>query len=159
MGCHSSSTFSPFLQGITTFDSADVYSSGESEVVLGKALKQHKIPRDEVVIMTKVYFPVSSDKSNLLPYGPAGWDERGYANRHGLSRKHIFEAIKASLERLQLDYVDVLQIHRFDYNTPIEETMEALHDVVSPTSFGQVQSLKPFRRSKLATLATLELPG
>lgn len=81
--------------------------------------------------MTKCYLPLADDKRNMHAYGPKGWNEMGYANRYGLSRKHIFDAIAASLKRLQLDYVDVLQIHRFDYETPIEETMQALHDVVS----------------------------
>ncbi|KAJ1305389.1 hypothetical protein OPQ81_000404 [Rhizoctonia solani] len=100
--------------GIQTFDTANVYSNGESERILGKAIKQLNLPRDEIVVMTKVYGVVA----------------RTPGERYGLSRKHIFESIKHSLERLQLDYVDVLQCHRFDYDTPIEETMQALHDVV-----------------------------
>ncbi|KAI0308747.1 Aldo/keto reductase [Amylostereum chailletii] len=91
--------------GIQTFDTSNNYSNGISEAILGKAIKQHNLPRDEIVVMTKV-------------------------NQHGLSRKHIFESVKHSLERLQLDYIDVLQCHRFDPDTPIEETMQALHDVV-----------------------------
>ncbi|CEL56887.1 hypothetical protein RSOLAG1IB_08165 [Rhizoctonia solani AG-1 IB] len=110
--------------GIQTFDTADVYSNGLSEVVLGKAIKQHNLPRDEIVVMTKVYFTVPSDVS-IAWANPAD-----YPNQNGLSRKHIFEAVKASLERLQLDYVDVLQCHRFDPDTPVAETMQALHDVV-----------------------------
>ncbi|KAG9094822.1 hypothetical protein FRC06_010447 [Ceratobasidium sp. 370] len=114
--------------GIQTFDTANVYSNGESERILGKAIKQLNLPRDEIVVMTKVYAPVARNmKENLFG---ADVDQQGYVNQHGLSRKHIFEAIKHSLERLQLDYVDVLQIHRFDPNTPIAETMQALHDVV-----------------------------
>jgi len=111
--------------GINTFDTANAYSNGLSEVILGKAIKQHQLPRDEIVVMTKVFFTVgreygTQDKSEAL----------GYVNQNGLSRKHIFESVKHSLDRLQLDYVDVLQCHRFDENTPIEETMQALHDVV-----------------------------
>jgi len=111
--------------GINTFDTANMYSHGLSEVILGKAIKQHKLPRDEIVVMTKVFAAVgreygTKDKSEAL----------GYVNQSGLSRKHIFESVKHSLDRLQLDYVDVLQCHRFDENTPIEETMQALHDVV-----------------------------
>ncbi|KAF8759810.1 Aldo kereductase [Rhizoctonia solani] len=109
--------------GIQTFDTANVYSNGLSEVVLGKAIKQHNLPRDEIVVMTKVYFPVA-------PVVASAWQNAAdYPNRNGLSRKHIFESIQASLKRLQLDYVDVLQCHRFDPDTPIEETMQALHDV------------------------------
>jgi len=113
--------------GINTFDTANVYSSGLSEVTLGKALKQHNIPREDIVILTKVYFPVGK---TLAENGITNTDDSTFTNRRGLSRKHIFDSIKASLERLQLDYVDVLQCHRFDYDTPIEETMQALHEVV-----------------------------
>ncbi|CAE6444042.1 unnamed protein product [Rhizoctonia solani] len=119
--------------GIQTFDTANVYSNGLSEIILGKAIKQHKLPRDEIVIMTKVCFPVSPEYG-MNGAGLGGTDEQrdasGLLNQYGLSRKHIFESIKHSLERLQLDYVDVFQCHRFDYNTPIAETMQALHDVV-----------------------------
>ena len=99
--------------GINFFDTADVYSRGESEEILGRALKELKVRRDESVIATKVYIPMGR--------GP---------NRAGLSRKHIMQSIDASLMRLGVDYVDLYQIHRFDYFTPIEETIEALHDVV-----------------------------
>ncbi|CAE6429426.1 hypothetical protein ACGC1H_000914 [Rhizoctonia solani] len=109
--------------GIQTFDTANVYSNGLSEVVLGKAIKQHNLPRDEIVVMTKVYFTVAPAN---IPWANAA----DYPNRNGLSRKHIFESIQASLKRLELDYVDVLQCHRFDSDTPVAETMQALHDVV-----------------------------
>ncbi|KAJ6510876.1 NADP-dependent oxidoreductase domain-containing protein [Mycena sanguinolenta] len=79
--------------------------------------------------MTKVYFPVSRDELDWIIPGPTT-DSEGYVNQYGLSRKHIFDSVKHSLRRLQLDYIDLLQCHRFDYNTPIEETMQALHDVV-----------------------------
>ncbi|QRW21023.1 aldo/keto reductase family protein [Rhizoctonia solani] len=117
--------------GIQTFDTSNNYSGGDSERILGKAVKQLNLPRDEIVVMTKftpkLYFVAIQDTS-IYP-GPAA-DAAGYVNQYGLSRKHIFESIKHSLERLQLDYVDVLQCHRFDYDTPIAETMEALHNVV-----------------------------
>ncbi|KAJ6582382.1 aryl-alcohol dehydrogenase, partial [Mycena capillaripes] len=110
--------------GINAFDTAAVYSDGASEEILGKAIKQYNLPRDEIVVMTKVF-------------GYTAWnrpkdDEPGArtVNQKGLSRKHIFDSVKHSLERLQLDYIDLLQCHRFDYETPIEETMQALHDVV-----------------------------
>ncbi|KAH6892761.1 oxidoreductase [Coprinopsis sp. MPI-PUGE-AT-0042] len=117
--------------GINAFDTADVYSNGLSEVVLGKAIRQHNLPREEIVVMTKLYCPVGKqdDPVSVLVRGRAA-DDLGFVNQHGLSRKHIFAGVKASLERLQLDYVDLLQCHRFDYDTPIEETMQALHDVV-----------------------------
>jgi len=119
--------------GINTFDTANVYSNGLSEIILGKAIKQHKLPRDEIVVMTKVSFAVGKEYGNVI-INPTkknnNPDAMGYVNQYGLSRKHIFDAIKHSLERLQLDYVDVLQCHRFDNDTPIAETMQALHDVV-----------------------------
>jgi aryl-alcohol dehydrogenase-like predicted oxidoreductase len=107
----------PFIRraleaGITFFDTADMYSNGASEEVVGRALRDFA-KRDEVVVATKVFFPT----------GPAPNDE-------GLGRKHILQAIDASLRRLGTDYVDLYQIHRFDPKTPVEETMEALHDVV-----------------------------
>ncbi|RPD47637.1 aldo/keto reductase [Hymenobacter sediminis] len=107
----------PFIQqalelGINFFDTADVYSNGASEEVVGRALRDFA-KRDEVVLATKVYNPMGP--------GP---------NQRGLSRKHIMSAIDASLKRLGTDYVDLYQIHRWDYDTPIEETLEALHDVV-----------------------------
>jgi aryl-alcohol dehydrogenase-like predicted oxidoreductase len=98
--------------GVTFFDTADVYSNGASEVATGRLLAK-LLPRDEVVVATKVY-------SQMTP-GPNG---------RGLSRKHIMAAIDASLSRLGMDYVDLYQTHRWDQTTPIEETMEALHDVV-----------------------------
>lgn len=107
----------PFIQraleaGINFFDTADMYSLGASEEVLGRALKDFT-RRQDVVIATKVY--------NAMGSGP---------NDRGLSRKHIFDAIDASLRRLQTDYVDLYQIHRWDYETGIEETLEALNDLV-----------------------------
>ncbi len=98
--------------GFTFFDTADMYSQGASEVATGRLLRK-LLTRDELVIATKVYFPMTP--------GPNG---------RGLSRKHILSAIDASLQRLELDYVDLYQIHRWDSATPIEETMEALHEVV-----------------------------
>jgi 1-deoxyxylulose-5-phosphate synthase len=97
---------------ITFFDTADVYAGGASELVTGRLLRK-LILRDEAVVATKVFYPTTD--------GPNG---------AGLSRKHILAAIDASLQRLQMDYVDLYQIHRADPKTPIEETMEALHDVV-----------------------------
>ncbi|KAI0365126.1 Aldo/keto reductase [Pilatotrama ljubarskyi] len=119
-----------YEHGITTFDTANVYSNGLSEIILGKAIKQLNLPREELVIMTKVYFPVASEFGINTFRGPKTPEQLGIINQKGLNRKHIFDSVKASLKRLQLDYIDVLQCHRFDYDTPIEETMQALHDVV-----------------------------
>jgi 1-deoxyxylulose-5-phosphate synthase len=99
--------------GINFFDTADVYSLGASEEVTGRALKEFAGPRDSYVLATKVF----------MPMGPSPL-------QGGLSRKHILHAIDASLKRLGMDYVDLYQIHRFDPAVPIEETIEALHDVV-----------------------------
>lgn len=99
--------------GINFFDTADMYSDGESEVVTGRALKEFGPTRDKLVIATKVFNPMGKDP-----------------NQRGLSRKHIMHAIDDSLRRLGLDYVDLYQIHRFDRHTPVEETLEALTDVV-----------------------------
>ncbi len=98
--------------GINFFDTADVYSLGVSEEVTGRALKE-MAKRDQVVIATKVFSPMGKG-----------------SNDRGLSRKHIMEAVDASLKRLGTDYIDLYQIHRFDYDTPMEETVEALNDVV-----------------------------
>jgi aryl-alcohol dehydrogenase-like predicted oxidoreductase len=98
--------------GVTFFDTADVYSAGASEVTTGRLLGK-MFRREDVVVATKVFSPT----------GPG-------ENSRGLSRKHILSGIDASLERLDMDYVDLYQIHRWDYQTPVEETMEALHDVV-----------------------------
>ncbi|KAG8915438.1 hypothetical protein FRC00_004455 [Tulasnella sp. 408] len=117
--------------GINAFDTANLYSNGLSEVILGKAIKQYNLPRDEIVVMTKLWGTVGRSTSEALAWVSQEdlWQKR-YTNQQGLSRKHIFESVKHSLERLQLDYIDLLQCHRFDYTTPIEETMQALHDVV-----------------------------
>jgi aryl-alcohol dehydrogenase-like predicted oxidoreductase len=98
--------------GITTFDTADIYANTKAETVLGKALKGQR--RESLEIFTKVYWPT----------GPGG------PNDSGLSRKHIREAINGSLERLQTDHVDLYQAHRYDHETPLEETMSAFADVV-----------------------------
>lgn len=108
----------PFIKraldaGINFFDTADIYSLGVSEELTGKLLREFGVKRENVVVATKLFF-------NL----------RDEINAGGLSRKHIMDAIDASLTRLGMDYVDLYQIHRWDYETPIEETMEALHDVV-----------------------------
>jgi aryl-alcohol dehydrogenase (NADP+) len=99
--------------GINFFDTADIYSVGESERVTGNLLKHFGVKRENVVVATKVNAQMSND-----------------INDSGLSRKHILDSIDKSLKRLQMDYVDLYQIHRWDYNTPIEETLEALNDVV-----------------------------
>ncbi|GHS81554.1 oxidoreductase [Pseudomonas sp. PAGU 2196] len=104
-------------QGINFFDTANSYSAGTSEVILGQLLKEFT-RREDTVIATKVFYPANM------------WQGASKPNEQGLSRKAILSSIDASLNRLGVDYVDLYQIHRWDYHTPIEETMEALHDVV-----------------------------
>jgi aryl-alcohol dehydrogenase-like predicted oxidoreductase len=114
--------------GLNTWDTADVYSNGRSEQIIGKALKKYEIPRHRVVILSKCYFGVSDDGSQ--PGIPAASVNDGdMMNRVGLSRKHILDAVDQSVERLGT-YIDVLQIHRLDRETPREEIMRALNDVV-----------------------------
>ncbi|TBU39537.1 Aldo/keto reductase [Dichomitus squalens] len=116
--------------GIQTFDTANVYSNGLSEVVLGNAIKKLGLPREEIVVMTKLHNAVAKDEKTNFWYNGQNPEDVGIINQKGLNRKHIFDSLKASLQRLQLDHIDLLQCHRFDYDTPIEETMQALHDVV-----------------------------
>lgn len=127
--------------GINFFDTADIYSIGVSEEITGRALKDFA-KRDEVVIATKVYNPMS-DKPN----------------DRGLSRKHIMDGIDASLRRLGTDYVDLYQIHRWDYETPIEETMEALHDVVKSGKARYIGASSMYTWQFIQAQHTAELNG
>jgi 1-deoxyxylulose-5-phosphate synthase len=137
----------PFIKhalelGINFFDTADVYSFGGSELVLGKALRDFTSSRDEVVIATKVF--------NSMGPGP---------NQGGLSRKHILSSIDASLKRLGTDYVDLYQIHRWDYNTPIEETLDALNDVVRAGKARYIGASSMFAWQFAKALFTTDLHG
>jgi aryl-alcohol dehydrogenase-like predicted oxidoreductase len=114
--------------GLNTWDTADVYSNGRSEEIIGKALKIYDIPRSKVVLLSKCYFGVSADGSQP-PIGAAMTNDGELVNQVGLSRKHIFDAVDNSVARLGT-YIDVLQIHRLDRDTPREEIMRALNDVV-----------------------------
>ncbi|KAG0125625.1 NADP-dependent oxidoreductase domain-containing protein [Tuber indicum] len=116
--------------GINTWDTANTYSNGESERIIGKAIRKFKIPRDKLVIMTKCYCAVGDEPGMQSYMMPELKFRKDYVNRLGLSRKAIFSEVNASLERLGLEYIDLLQIHRCDPETPPEETMEALHDLV-----------------------------
>jgi len=127
--------------GITFFDTADMYSRGVSEHVLGRALKDHAT-RDQLVIATKAFYPVVD--------GP---------NARGLSRKHLFDAIDGSLRRLGTDYVDLYQIHRFDPETPIEETLEALHDIVKAGKARYIGASSMFAWQFMKMLATADAHG
>ncbi|SMN20076.1 similar to Saccharomyces cerevisiae YPL088W Putative aryl alcohol dehydrogenase [Maudiozyma saulgeensis] len=140
-------------QGLRTFDTADVYSNGASERLICEFLKMYKIRRETVIIMTKIFFPM--DES--LAVTRTGSTDENYTlnltNQQGLSRKHILAGVKKAVERLGT-YIDVLQIHRFDYDTPIKETMKALNDVIEagdvryigassmlPTEFVEMQAM------------------
>jgi aryl-alcohol dehydrogenase-like predicted oxidoreductase len=136
----------PFFQralelGINFFDTADVYSAGRSEEITGKALRDFA-RRDEIVLATKVH--------SAMGEAP---------NDRGLSRKHILSAIDASLKRLGMDYVDLYQIHRWDYETPIEETLEALHDVVRMGKARYIGASSMFAWQFAKALYTADLHG
>ena len=128
--------------GINFFDTADIYSLGESERVLGNLLKHFGVRRENVVIATKVFNPMSDE-----------------VNDRGLSRKHILDSIDKSLQRLQMDYVDLYQIHRWDYETPIEETLEALNDVVRAGKARYIGASSMFAWQFLKALITSEKHG
>jgi len=136
----------PFIKqalelGINFFDTADMYTFGTSEEVLGSALKDFA-RREEVVIATKVFHPMSQDPNDC-----------------GLSRKHIMSSIDNSLRRLKTDYVDLYQTHRWDYDTPIEETMEALHDVVKAGKARYIGASSMFSWQFAKALYTADLHG
>ncbi|KAK3116487.1 hypothetical protein LTR53_003091 [Teratosphaeriaceae sp. CCFEE 6253] len=118
-------------RGLNTWDTANVYSNGVSEEIIGRAIKHYKLPRNKLVILSKCYGYVGEEPGvRGIVYGQAIGQSKDYVNRGGLSRTAIFEAVNASLKRLDMDYLDLLQIHRYDPYTPIEETMQALHDLV-----------------------------
>ncbi|ORY75397.1 Aldo/keto reductase [Protomyces lactucae-debilis] len=123
-----------FDKGINTFDTADTYSNGFSEKLLGTAMKRYNIPREQVVLLTKCYNCVADQPSDLvMGLPPSQLQEKfgaQYINRTGLSRKHIIEAVDASLERLGTTYIDVLQIHRLDKEVEAEEIMSTLHQLI-----------------------------
>ncbi len=127
--------------GINFFDTANIYSFGKSEEVLGRALRDFS-KRDNLVIATKVHAAMSAEP-----------------NDGGLSRKHIFNSIDASLKRLGMEYVDLYQIHRWDYETPIEETMEALHDVVKSGKARYIGASSMFAWQFAKALFTSDLNG
>ncbi len=128
--------------GINFFDTADVYSHGRSEEVLGRALRDLGVDRERVVIATKVQMPTGDDP-----------------NQRGLSKKHIRHAIDASLRRLGVEYVDLYQIHRFDPSTPLEETLAALNDVVRAGKALYVGASSMFAWQFARFLSLAELKG
>lgn len=118
-------------RGLNTWDTANVYSNGASEEMIGKTIKKFNIPRQKLVILTKCFGPVGEVPGlRHISFPNEMKASKDYVNQGGLSRAAIFNAVNASLKRLQLDYIDLLQIHRFDASVPVEETMKALHDLV-----------------------------
>lgn len=147
--------------GINTWDTADAYSNGVSEQIIGKAIKKYSIPRNKLVILSKCYFGIAEDGSQ--PFVPSVNDGSEWANRVGLSRKHIIDAVDKSVERLGT-YIDVLQIHRMDRETPREEIMKALNDVVESGKVryigaSSVSSICFTLRLKLGLTVSRWLPG
>lgn len=110
-------------KGLNTWDTANVYSNGVSEAIVGKALKKYQIPRHKVVILTKCYNAVAEDPEGRYFLNRSDYQaSKDYQNNFGLGRAAIYNQVEASLERLGTDYIDLLQIHRFDKDVPIEET-------------------------------------
>ncbi|KAI0461952.1 hypothetical protein LJB42_004557 [Komagataella kurtzmanii] len=116
-------------KGIRTFDTADSYSNGESERLLGKFLKVYNIPRESVVIFSKVFFPLGDNEKGFNYTTRAQFPQHELINRQGLSRKYIIDGVRSSVERLGT-YIDLLQIHRLDPNVPPKEIMRALNNLV-----------------------------
>ncbi|KAG0223048.1 hypothetical protein BGW42_006158 [Actinomortierella wolfii] len=116
--------------GFNFFDTADCYSNGKSEEILGKAIKKFNMDRDRIVVATKVWFPILPGNTPMFMPMEERMANASLVNKFGLSRKHIFDAVEGSLQRLGLDYIDLYQVHRIDDNTTLEETMEALNDLV-----------------------------
>lgn len=118
-------------KGLNTWDTANVYSNGISEVMIGKTIKKFNLPRHKLVLLSKCFGTVGEEPGVVhMKYGKEMNQSKDYVNQGGLSRQAIFNAVNASLERLQTDYLDLLQIHRYDATVPVEETMKALHDLV-----------------------------
>ncbi|KAL4926670.1 aldo/keto reductase [Aspergillus undulatus] len=148
-----------YRSGLNFYDTANVYSNGASEVILGKAIKKYNWRRENLVIATKVWAPVGRGSDQPLSMSEKERDEAGYINQYGLSRKHIFDSIDESLARLDLKYVDLLQIHRFDPNTPVKETMEALHDVVKSGKVRYIGASSMFAHQFLEYQYTARMNG
>ncbi|EXJ81580.1 alcohol dehydrogenase [Capronia coronata CBS 617.96] len=117
-------------RGVNTWDTANVYSNGESERVIGRAIKEYNIPRDKLVLMTKAWGVLGEEQFMAYPIMDQLRTSKDYINQFGLSRKALITAVDGALERLGTTYIDLFWIHRFDPYTPIEETMETLHQLV-----------------------------
>ncbi|OLL22213.1 Versiconal hemiacetal acetate reductase [Neolecta irregularis DAH-3] len=149
-------------KGIICWDTADAYSNGESERIVAKTIERFNIPREKLVIMTKVYFGIGDEMSEyVLGQSPQELEKHGsrYINQCGLSRKHIFDAVEGSLARLNTSYIDVLQIHRYDPTVSNEEVMGALHDVVKSGMVRYIGASSMFTYQFQALQCTAKLNG
>ena len=134
-----------YERGLNTWDTANVYSNGVSEEMIGRCIKKHKLPRHKLVLLSKCYGTVGEQPNVLhIKYPNEIKRSKDYVNQGGLSRAAIMNAVNRSLERLQTDYLDLLQIHRYDVTVPVEETMKALHDLVES---GKVRYIGEYRPS------------
>jgi aryl-alcohol dehydrogenase-like predicted oxidoreductase len=132
-------------RGLNTWDTANVYSNGVSETMIGNTIQKHKIPRHKLVLLSKCFGVVGEEPDVVhVKFGAAIKKSKDYVNQGGLSRAAIFNAVEASLQRLQTDYLDLLQIHRFDASVPVEETMKALHDLVERGKVRYIGEFTPF---------------
>lgn len=143
-------------RGLNTWDTANVYSNGVSEEMIGRIVKKHNLPRHKLVILTKCFGTVGEEPGvSHLKYGKEMRASKDYVNQGGLSRQAIFNAVDASLKRLQMDYIDLLQIHRYDASVPVEETMKALHDLVQSGKVRYIgaSSMWTYQFAKMQTVA------
>ncbi|KAL4982802.1 NADP-dependent oxidoreductase domain-containing protein [Aspergillus falconensis] len=146
--------------GIQTFDTANVYSNGESEKILGRFIREHDIPRHQVVVMTKIHM-LTDDRPEFghsrIGRGLDVSTYRDFQNNYGLSRTAIFNQVEASLRRLQMDYIDLLQIHRLDREVDKKEIMVALHDLVKSGKVRYIgaSSMRAVEFAELQHTATL----
>ncbi|KAK9413535.1 putative NADP-dependent oxidoreductase domain-containing protein [Seiridium unicorne] len=143
-------------QGLNTWDTANVYSNGVSETMIGNAIKKYDIPRHKLVLLTKCFGTVGETPAVMhMKYTEQIKESKDYQNQGGLSRAAVFNAVDASLERLQTSYIDLLQIHRFDPTVPVEETMKALHDLVQSGKVRYIgaSSMWTYQFAKLQTVA------
>jgi len=149
--------------GLNFFDTANGYSNGVSEEILGKAIRTYNWRRENIVIATKVWATVGHRDNGVfedpLSMSVEERERNGYLNSFGLSRKHIFDSVDASLKRLGLEYIDLLQIHRFDPRTPIKETMKALHDIVQSGKVRYIGASSMFAHQLLEMQYTARLNG
>ncbi|KAI0804228.1 Aldo/keto reductase [Xylaria sp. FL0064] len=149
-----------YCRGINTWDTANAYSNGETESIIGRAIKKYNIPREKLVLMTKVGRIVADTECGASSDFVAFLEEpakqsKDYVNQYGLSRKAIINAVNRSLQRLQTDYIDVLHIHRWDPDSPAEETMHTLHDLVTSgkVMYLAASSIWAFQLANLQSIA------